>query len=149
VTRPSELRVKEDAHAGTVFDAYRVGERFGPLRFTLKPAFIDEYVNASGVAVDLYQVNGRAAAPPQILLLYLMATLHQRYRPLPATVMAELAVELCNPIWRDEETEVLAEGVIEAKAERRGRRYVTWSAEFRSGDGRALARITNTFIVPR
>lgn len=149
MTRPAEVRRTEDAESGTAFEAYRVGERVGPLRFELEPAFIGEYVEAAGIDSDLYRVAGRAAAPPQVLMLYLMGTLHQRYAPLPGTVMAEMKLELRSPIWRDEVTSVVSEGVIEAKAERHGRRYVTWSAAYRRNGGELLARITNTFVVPR
>jgi hypothetical protein len=148
MTRPAEVRAKEDATQGTTFDAYRVGERTGPLEFDLEPAFIEEYIAAAGVDADLYRVDGRAAAPPQVLTLFLMGTLHQRYAPLPGTVMADLKVELCGPIWRDEVTRIVSEGVIEAKATRRERNFVTWRAEYRRRGGGRLARITNTFVVP-
>lgn len=149
MTRPAEVRVREDAQTGTAFEAYRVGERVGPLRFELEPAFIDEYIQAAGVDAELYRVDGRLAAPPQVLTLYLMGTLHQRYAPLPGTVMADLKLEVRSPVWRDEVTSVVSEGVIEGKSERRGRGYVTWSAEYRRAGREMLARITNTFVVPR
>ena len=148
MTRPAEVRVKEDASAGTPFEAYRVGERTGPLRFELEPAFIEEFISAAGIDADLYCVDGRAVAPPQVLTLFLMGTLHQRYAPLPGTVMADLALELHAPIWRDEATRIVSEGEVLDKAERRGRRYVTWRADYRREGGEDLARITNTFIVP-
>lgn len=148
MTRPAEVRAKEDAAAGTPYEAYRIGERVGPLQFELEPAFIDEYIEAAGIEAALYRVDGRDAAPPQVLMLFLMGTLHQRYAPLPGTVMADLRFELRGPIWRDEVTRIVSDGVIEAKSERRGRRYVTWSADYRRSDGAALARITNTFMVP-
>ena len=149
MTRPAEVRSREDAAGGASFDEYRVGERVGPLLFTLEPEFIGEYIGATGLGADLYEVDGRPAAPPQILLLYLMATLHQRYPPLPAMLMADLRAELRNPIWRDEVTQVRSEGIIEAKFERKGRRFVSWSAVFSRVGGPPLARITNTFVVPR
>lgn len=140
--------MKEDARNGTAFAAYRVGERTGPLRFELDPDFIDEYIAATGIDEDLYRVDGRRAAPPQVLTLFLMGTLHQRYTPLPGTVMADLSLELHAPIWRDEATRIASEGEILGKAERRGRRYVTWRAEYRRDSGDVLARITNSFVVP-
>lgn len=148
MTRPAEVRAKENAQTGTAFETYRVGERVGPLQFDLEPAFIDEYIEAAGIDAELYRVKGRAAAPPQVLSLFLMGTLHQRYAPLPGTVMADLKVELRKPIWRDEVTSIVSEGVIEKKSERRGRRYVTWSADYWREDGDMLARFTNTFVVP-
>jgi len=148
MTRPVELRAREDASVGTAFAAFCVGERFGPLRFELEPTFIDEYIRASGIDESLYYIEGRAVAPPQVLTLFLMPTLHKRYPPLPGAVMATLEVELRNPIWRNEVTNVVSEGVIEEKFERRGRRYVTWSAEYRRAEGTVLAKITNTFVAP-
>lgn len=148
MTRPAEVRAREDAQAGTTFEAYRVGERVGPLRFDLEPAFIDEYIDATGIDAGLYCIEDRAAAPPQVLTLFLMGTLHRRYPSLPGTVMADLRVELRSPIWRDEVTSIVSEGIVEGKSERRGRRYVTWSAEYHRAEGSALAKITNTFLVP-
>jgi hypothetical protein len=148
MTRPAEVRVREDA-AGTRFEAYSVGERTGRLAFTLEPAFVDEFVAAAGVDASLYRVDGRAAAPPQVLTLFLMGTLHRRYPPLPGTVMAGLEMELHAPIWRDEATPIVSEGEILDKAERKGRRFVTWRAEYRRARGGLLARITNTFVVPQ
>lgn len=148
MTRPAEVRAKEDARTGTSFERYAVGERTGPLRFVLEPAFVDEFVAASGVDEALYRVAGRAAAPPQVLLLFLMGTLHRRYAPLPGTVMAELTLEPRAPIWRDEPTPLVSEGEILGKAERRGRRFVTWRADYRRDGGELVARVTNTFLVP-
>lgn len=138
----------EDRAAGTRFEAYEVGARTGPLAFTLEPAFVDEFIAAAGVEEALYRVAGRAAAPPQVLALFLMATLHQRYPPLAGAVMAELELELHAPIWRNETTPVVATGEILAKAERRGRRFVTWRADYRRAGKELLACITNTFVVP-
>lgn len=148
MTRPAEVRVPEDARGGTRFADYEVGARTGPLRFTLEPGFIDEFIEASGVDASLYRVGGRAAAPPQVLALFLMATLHQRYAPQPATVMAGLDMEFHAPIWRDEATDLVSEGEVLAKDSRRGRNFVTWRAEFRRASGERVARIANTFVAP-
>ena len=149
MTRPAEVRAKEDRATGTRFEAYEIGARTGPLAFTLEPAFVDEFVTATGIDEALYRVDGRAAAPPQVLALFLMGTLHRRYPPLPGTVMADLELGLHAPIWRDEATRIVSEGEILAKTERKGRRFVTWRADYRREGGERLARITNTFVVPQ
>lgn len=150
MTRPAEVRLNEDARAGTAFDAYVVGARVGPLAFDLEPALIDEFIAAAGLDATLYALDGRPAAPPQVLTLFLMGTLHRRYAPLPGTVMVDIAFQVLGPIWRDEVTPIVSDGVIESKSERRGMRYVGWSAEYRRRDaGAPLARVTNTFLVPR
>lgn len=149
MTRPAEVRVKEDRANGTRFEAYEIGARTGPLEFTLEPAFVDEFIAATGVDETLYRVDGRDAAPPQVLSLFLMGTLHRRYPPLPGTVMADLELELHAPIWRDEATRIVSEGEILARAERKGRRFVTWRAEYRREGSELLASITNTFVVPQ
>lgn len=148
MTRPAQVRAREDARTGTRFEDYVIGERTGPLRFTLEPAFVEEYIAAADVDARLYRVDGREAAPPQVLTLFLMGTLHQRYAPLPGTVMAGLAMEFHAPIWRDESTGIVSEGEILAKESRRGRHYVTWRADYRREGGDRLANITNTFMVP-
>ena len=148
MTRPAEVRVREDARTGARFEDYAVGERIGPLRFTLDPAFVEEYIEAAGVDAGLYRIDGRDAAPPQVLTLFLMGTLHQRYAPLPGTVMAGLTMEFHAPIWRNESTGIVSEGEILAKESRHGRYYVTWRADYRREAGDRLARITNIFMVP-
>lgn len=148
MTRPGSLRLSDDEQTGARFADYAPGVRTGETRFDLEPGFITEYMGAAALDASLYQVRGRAAAPPQILTLYLMGTLQRRYAPLPGIVMAGLTMELHAPIWRDERTRIVSEGEILSKEERGARRFVTWRAEYRREQGEPLATLTNTFLIP-
>jgi hypothetical protein len=148
MTRPAELRRSEDAEAGARYQDYEVGSRTGELKFVLDPAFVDEYIDVTGIDQSLYHVAGRSVVPPQILTLYLMATLHRRYVPRAGIVMAGLTLAMHAPIWRDGPISIVSEGVILSKGERGARRFITWQAAYRSDDGRCLATIDNTFVVP-
>jgi hypothetical protein len=148
MTRPASVRLPEDAQRGARFDQYVVGSRTGALHFVLEPDFVREYIEVTGIDASLYRFGGRPAAPPQILTLFLMGTLHRRYPPLPGIVMAGLSLALHAPLWRDEPTPIVSEGEILAKDERRGRRFVTWRAQYARERGAALATITNTFLLP-
>jgi hypothetical protein len=148
MTLPAEVRLREDAQAGARFADYVIGSRTGELRFVLEPAFVGEYIAAAGIDDSLYVVGGRPAAPPQVLTLYLMGTLHRRYPPLPGIVMAALTLSVHAPMWRNESTAIVSEGEILGKEERGTRRFVTWRAAYRRDGGERLATVTNTFLVP-
>jgi hypothetical protein len=148
MTRPAEVRRRENAETGARFQDYEVGSRTGELRFNLEPAFVDEYTGVAGIDESLYRVAGRSVVPPQILTLYLMGTLHRRYAPRPGIVMAGLTLSLHAPIWRDEATTIVSEGEILSKEGRGSRRFITWRAAYRREDGMPLATITNTFMIP-
>lgn len=148
MTRPADIKPREDSTPGTPYAGFAVGAALGETRFTITPAICEEYFDAVDAERALYVVEGRQAAAPNVLLPYMTSPIYRKYPPIQGIVMAELDMALHHPIWADESTEVVATGTVLDKFEKRGRRYIRWSAEFRRGDGQLLARLTNTFHVP-
>ena len=148
MTRPSDIKPREGSVEGTRWERFEEGRRLGPVRFEITPAICDEYMDAVQADRSLYRVDGRQAAPPNVLLPYMTVPIYQTYPPNQGIVMAEVDLSWSAPIWADETTPVVATGRVLRKFERRGRRYVQWEAEFARDGGQPFARLTNTFHVP-
>ena len=148
MTRPSDIKPREGSVAGTTFEQFQEGKALGPVRFDITPAICEEYFDAVQSDRANYLVDGRQAAPPNVLLPYMTVPIYQTYPPNQGIVMAELDMRWRSPIWADETTPVVATGKVLRKFEKRGRRYVQWEAEFARENGPVLARLTNTFHIP-
>jgi hypothetical protein len=148
MTRPSDIKPREGSVAGTTFDAFEEGKALGPVRFDITPEICQEYFDAVQSDRALYRVDGRLAAPPNVLLPYMTVPVYQTYPPNQGIVMAEVDLRWTAPIWADETTPVVATGRILRKFEKRGRRYVQWEAQFARDKGEVFATLTNTFHVP-
>ncbi len=148
MTRPSEIKPREDSTPGTPYAAFAIGKDLGATRFTITPEIVEEYFDAVDADRSLYRVGGRQAAAPNVLLPYMTCAIYRTYPPIQGIVMAEVDMEFHHPVWADEATEVVATGRVVDKFEKKGRRYVRWQEEFRRGDGQLLARLDNTFHVP-
>ena len=148
MTRPSEIKPREDSTPGTPYAKFAIGHGLGETRFTITPDLVEEYFRAVDSDMGLYVIDGRQAAAPNVLFPYMTCALYRTYPPIQGIVMGEVEIEFHHPIWADEETEVVATGAILDKFERKGRRYVRWEEEFRRADGQLLAKLVNTFHVP-
>lgn len=148
MTRPSEIKPREGSVPGTLYERYEEGKALGPVRFDITPEICDEYFDAVQSDRELYRLEGRQAAPPNVLLPYMTVPIYQSYPPNQGIVMAELDMRWHAPIWADETTPVVASGRVLRKFEKRGRRYVQWEASFAHDGGPLLATLTNTFHVP-
>lgn len=148
MTRPSDIKPREGSSPGTAYAQFEEGKHLGPVEFTIDPEIVEEYLNAVASERDLYVIDGRQAAPPNVILPYMTVPIYQTYPPIQGIVMAELDLSIHNPIWADEPTPMRATGRILKKFEKRGRRYVQWEAEFSRGDGVRIASFVNTFHVP-
>ncbi|MGE4336550.1 MAG: hypothetical protein AB7E55_11320 [Pigmentiphaga sp.] len=148
MTRPSDIKPREGSSPGTTYAQFEEGKQLGPVEFTITPEIVDEYFDAVGADRDLYKIDGRQAAPPNVILPYMTVPIYQTYPPIQGIVMAELDLSIHHPIWADEYTSMRATGRVLKKFEKRGRRYVQWEAEFSSGDGVRIASFINTFHVP-
>lgn len=148
MTRPSEIKIPEDTTPGTAFDAFEVGTDVASIEFDITPAIVEEYMSAVEAEKDLYTLDGRPVAPPNVLFVYMTGALYQKYPPIQGIVMAEADFRWHAPIWADETTRIRASGRITDKFEKRGRRYVQWSAEFSKADGSLVASLENAFHVP-
>jgi hypothetical protein len=148
MTRPSEVKVREDSMPGTKWAEFEIGTVLPKVEFTITPEIAEEYMTAVEADPALYVVDGRKAAPPNVLAVYMTAALYQKYPPIQGIIMAEVEFDWMHPIWRDEATRVHLSGRILEKFEKRGRRYVRWEGRFERADGTPLAGIRNTFCVP-
>lgn len=148
MTRPSEIKPREGSVRGTTYEDYQEGRELGPVRFQITPEICEEYIGSVEADRSLYLVDGRQAAPPNVLLPYMTVPIYQTYPPNQGIVMAELDMRLRSPIWADETTDVVATGRVLRKFEKRGRRYVQWEATFARDAGPVLATLTNTFHIP-
>lgn len=148
MTRPSEIKPREDSVPGTPYADFVVGAALDPTHFSITPEIVDEYFRAVDADRTLYVLDGRQVAPPNVLLPYMTCALYRKYPPIQGIVMAEVEFRWHHPIWADETTDVVVTGLIAKKFEKRGRRYVTWQADYHRKDGRLLATMTNSFNVP-
>ncbi len=149
MTRPAELKPREDEQPGTPAEAFEVGEPLPEMRFTLTPDIVEEYMQAVEADPSPYQLEGRRVAPPNVLAVYQLAVLYRRYPPIQGIILTEQSWEWHLPIWADEATELLASGRVLERYERRGKQYVRWSADFRRArDGATVATSVNTLYVP-
>jgi hypothetical protein len=148
MTRPSEIKPREGSVAGTTYSQYEEGKALGPVHFEITPEICQEYFDAVQSDRELYVVDGRQAAPPNVLLPYMTVAIYQTYPPNQGIVMAELDMRWQSPIWADEATLVVATGRVLKKFEKRGRRYIQWEATFARNGGPVLATLTNTFHIP-
>lgn len=148
MTRPAEVKIREGATPGTRFDAFEIGAKTPEARFTITPDIIAEYIRAVEGNEKLYTVDGRAAAPPDVLCVYMTSTLYQKYPPIQGMIMCEVAFNYHHPIWRDEDTEVVMSGEITGKVVKKGLQLVLWKGRYVRADGTLLAEVENTVAVP-
>src|SRR5690606_20724900 len=148
MTRPSEIKPREGDQPGTLYDDYEIGAPIGPLSFTVTPDIVREYVGLVDGNPDAYVIDGRKASLPSVISAYFMAVLYQRYPPQQGGIMAANKFTFHDPIWADENTELIGTGVIKSKFEKRGRRYVQYHAEFHRPDGTLVATALNTSTFP-
>jgi hypothetical protein len=148
MTRPDQIKPKEDSVPGTPWTGFAVGSELEPLEFTITPAIVDEYIASVEADRALYQLDGRQAAPPNVLFPYMTAALYRKYPPIQGIIMAEVDFHWRSPIWADEDTHIVVTGRVLERFEKRGRRYVRWGAEYTRRDGQVVATMTNTFNVP-
>ncbi|MGE0658926.1 MAG: hypothetical protein AB7F36_02690 [Reyranellaceae bacterium] len=148
MTRPDQLKPREDSVPGTPYDGFEVGAALPELRFAITPAIVEEYFASVEADRSLYRLDGRQAAPPNVLFPYMTVPLYRKYPPIQGIVMAEVEFHWHNPIWADETADMVATGKVTEKFEKRGRRYVRWQADWKRADGTLMATMVNTFHVP-
>lgn len=149
MTRPSELKPREEEQPGTPAAGFRVGEALPEMRFTITPEIVEEYMEAVEADRSSYELDGRRVSPPNVLAVYQLAVLYRRYPPIQGIILTEQVWEWHEPIWAEETTELVASGRIVERYERRSKQYVRWSAEFRrAADGVLVAGSVNTLYVP-
>jgi hypothetical protein len=148
MTRPSDVKIREGTTPGTPWSEFVIGVALPTIEFTITPEIIAEYMTAVEADEQLYVVDGRPVAPPNVVAVYMTSTVYQKYPPIQGIVMAEVEFDWLHPIWRDESTVVRLGGEIIEKFEKRGRPYVRWQGRFDRADGMPLATIRNAFSLP-
>ncbi len=149
MTIPSAIRPKEGEQPGTPFEAFEPGASLGPLAFDIDAGIADAWAELHGADRDWYRNaggDGGPIVPPGVLALYLVPLLYQRYPPEQGIVLTHQRFAYHRPLRAAEP--LIAFGRIEETYERRGRRYVRWSAAYRTGDGVPVAEAGNTFMLP-
>ena len=148
MTRPSDIKPREGDLPGATWDSYILGDKLPETRFTITQDIVREYATAISANAEGYDVDGRKAAVPSVLAVYLMAVFYRKYPPLQGGIMAGNKFSFYHPIWADEDTEIVGTGQIEEKFEKKGRKYIRYSASFARADGTPIARAVNTSTFP-
>lgn len=148
MTRPSDIKPREGEVRGTRFEEYIVHDPLPELRFTVTTDVVREYADAVEGEATGYEFDGVRVALPSVLAPYLMAVLYRRYPPAQGGIMAANVFRFHHPIRADVDTEVIAAGRIEDTFEKRGRKYVRYSATFHTADGVLIAEAVNTSTFP-
>jgi len=148
MTRPNEIKPREGEQPGTFAEEFVVGAELPELRFTISPEIVSEYITAIDGDASVYTVDGRAAAPPNVLAVYLLAVLYRRFPPAQGIILAKQHWDFFTPIWADEDTEVVARGTVLRSEVRRDKNFLRWSAEFTLPNGTPIAIAENELYVP-
>lgn len=148
MTRPSEVKPREGDLPAALYKDWQVGAEFPELRFTITPDVIDEYMSVVNATPEAYVIDGRRAAPPNVVAVYLMAVMYRKYPPQQGGIMIGNTFSFHHPIWADEDTEVIGTGKLEDKYEKKGRKYICYSVDFTRVDGQKLTRILHTSAFP-
>ena len=147
MTRPIELKPREDEVAGTPPAGYTVGQ-LPQMEFTVTPEIVKEYIEAIDGDPSPYVVDDRPVAPPNVLGVYLLATIYRKYPPIQGIILTDITWRFRHPIWADEDTSITVQGRVDEIWQRRGKHFVRWSACFTRNDGEILAEARNTMYVP-
>ncbi len=148
MTSPSDIKPREGDLPGASWDNYVIGDKLPATRFTITQEELPE----NHIAIDSdpkgVLIDGRRAAVPSVLFVYLMAVFYRKYPPTQGGIMSGNKISFFHPIWADEDTEIVGTGEVLEKFEKKGRRYIRYAAEFALADGTKVARAVNTSTFP-
>jgi hypothetical protein len=148
VTRPSDVKPREGDQPAALYKDWTVGAEFPPLDFTITPDIVDEYISVVNADRANYVIDGRQAAPPNVVFVYMMAVMYRLYPPQQGGIMIGNTIAFHNPIWADESTNVVGTGRVTNKFEKKGRRYICYDVEFKRPDGTLLVACSHTSAFP-
>lgn len=148
MTRPTDVKPREGEQEGTLPEQFQAGSLLPELRFTVTPDVVAEYLKAIDADEAVYTINGRRAAPNNVLALYLLAVLYRKYPPIQGIILAKQEWSFFKIIWGDESTDIVARGKVLQKEERRNKTFVKWQASFEDISGSLIATATNELYVP-
>jgi hypothetical protein len=148
MTRPSDVKPREGDQPAALYKDWQVGAEFPELRFTIPPDVIEEYLSVVNADPANYVIDGRQAAPPNVIAVYLMAVMYRKYPPQQGGIMVGNTISFFHPIWADETTEVIGSGRLTDKYEKKGRKYICYTVDFHRADGQKLTSINHTSAFP-
>ena len=120
MTRPGDIKPREGAQPAALYKDWVVGAEFPPLPFTITPDIVREYMSVVDADPANYVIDGRQAAPPNVVFVYMMAVMYRLYPPQQGGIMLGNTVQFHNPIWADEDTEVVGTGRVTDKLREEG-----------------------------
>lgn len=148
MTRPSEIKPREGEQPAALYNDWEVGAEFGKLQFTITPEIVQEYQAVTATDTQNFVIDGRQAAPPNVVLVYMMAVMYRKYPPQQGGIMIGNTIEFHSPIWADEITEVVGSGRLTDKFEKKGRKYICYDVEFKRPNGTLIAVVNHTSAFP-
>ncbi len=144
MTRPSEVKPREGEQPAALYKDWEIGAEFPQLKFTITPDIVSEYLSVVDGDTENYAVDGRQAAPPNVVAVYMMAVMYRKYPPQQGGIMIGNTFNFFHPIWADESTEVVGSGRVTEKYEKRGRKYICYTVDFHRTDGQHLSSVRHT-----
>ena len=148
MTRPSDVKPREGDQPAALYKDWMVGAEFPPLPFTITRDVVQEYQSVVNADPANYVIDGRQAAPPNVVLVYMMAVMYRLYPPQQGGIMIGNTIAFHNPIWADEDTDVIGTGRLTEKFEKKGRKYICYDVEFKRPDGTSLVSCSHTSAFP-
>lgn len=148
MTRPSEIKPREGEQPAALYKDWEVGAEFPALPFTITPDIVQEYISVVDADPANYVIDGRQAAPPNVVAVYMMAVMYRKYPPQQGGIMISNSIAFHSPIWPDEDTEVVGTGRLTEKYEKKGRKYICYDVEFKRPDETLLVSVSHTSAFP-
>ena len=148
MTRPSDVKPREGELPGALYKDWVIGQEFDALPFTITKEIVQEYVSVVNADPSNYVIDGRQAAPPNVVLVYMMAVMYRKYPPQQGGIMIGNTIEFHHPIWADEDTHVVGTGRLTDKYERKGLKYIKYDVEFKTPEGTLLVAVNHTSAFP-
>jgi hypothetical protein len=144
MTRPSEVKPREGDLPPALYKDWQVGSEFPELRFEITPDIVQEYMSVVSAEAGNYVVDGRRAAPPNVVAVYMMAVMYRKYPPQQGGIMIGNTFNFFHPVWADETTSVVGSGRVTDKYEKKGRKYICYTVDFHRADGQKLTSVRHT-----
>jgi hypothetical protein len=148
MTRPSEVKPREGDQPAALYKDWEVGAEFPALSFSVTPDIVEEYLSVTSSNKENFIIEGRQAAPPNVLAVYMMAVMYRKYPPQQGGIMIGNTFSFFHPIWADETTEVIGSGRVTEKFEKKGRKYICYAVDFARADGQKLCSVLHTSAFP-
>ena len=148
MTRPGYIKPREGAQPVSLYKDWVVGAEFPALPFTITTDVVREYMSVVDADPANYVIDGRQAAPPNVVFVYMMAVMYRLYPPQQGGIMLGNTVQFHNPIWADEDTDVIGTGRVTDKYEKKGRKHICYDVDFKRSDGTLLVSVNHVSAFP-